>query len=434
MAPKTDMLKLSPPQFVFASNVVCAALGLAQGLIVARYLGPSAYGVMAILATLGGVAANFWDVRLIDLAIRQHYALAKETESPQSAQTASMQLALVLNAGLALLMGISSVLLAILFSPFFTTSQLAPWWIAAQGIGIGGSFLVGTFQSMQRLADDFYSFGLVRVLTQFIALPVTVLFMVAQPDLSGYYGALVATIILNLAVSTFFLAHLWQKHFGMSLAASGMLSALPLYRGQMRFIFSANILSYSKMLTRSGDVLVFGFFASDAATGIYRLARTLADGLGIVNTSLSQYYYPTFMRLLHEGREAEISALIHRFVGYALAALVVILPAAFGTLHLLNGWILQDAYEGLPLACIILMTGFFWTAGIHNWLWPFLVERNQTHRMALWAMTGGLLQLGLIALLPPVPAWAALGTPLYYLVCYMPLLLWWKRECRPISS
>ena len=48
---------LTPPRFLVAANMVCAALALVQGLVVARMLGASGYGVMAIFITLGGVAA-----------------------------------------------------------------------------------------------------------------------------------------------------------------------------------------------------------------------------------------------------------------------------------------------------------------------------------------------------------------------------------------
>ena len=55
------------------ANLVCAAVGVAQGLFVLRLLGPETFGAAAVVVALTAVATNLIDVRLIDLISNLYY-------------------------------------------------------------------------------------------------------------------------------------------------------------------------------------------------------------------------------------------------------------------------------------------------------------------------------------------------------------------------
>lgn len=418
---------LAPPRFLMLTYALGAALGLVQGILVARLLGSAGYGVVGILVTLAGLSSSFWDFRLIDLSTKLHYAKASAAE-----QTASMRMLLALNTSLALLMSITALGLILLCWHFFTETVPEPLWIFIQAATIGIGFIAGTAQSLQRLTDSFYSFALMRLFAQALSLIIMIAWLVHSPGISGYYDGLFTANLVTLALALGLLAWLWRRRFGHGLLGSGWRSAWPAYRAELRFMISANIFSYSKMLTRSGDILLFGYFASDSATGIYRLARSLADSLNIFVDAVVQFYNPRLMKLQAEGDSVGFKQISRDFLLYAAMATTIAVPGAWLGLELVNSLILHNNYPGLGLATALLSTNFIWIAGVHPWLWPALVHHSKAQLLARNAMAGALVQALIIAgmcyFIAPRPELAALGALGYYLVCYPHLLMWWRRQ------
>src|SRR5882672_7536146 len=66
--------------FLTGTNLVCAAIGAAQGLAVVRFLGPDAYGAAAVLVSLTAVGTNLIDVRIFDLVSNLYFN--QEASSP----------------------------------------------------------------------------------------------------------------------------------------------------------------------------------------------------------------------------------------------------------------------------------------------------------------------------------------------------------------
>jgi hypothetical protein len=55
------------------ANVVCGLIGVSQGLVVLRLLGPEPFGAAAVVVALATVAVNLVDVRLTDLISKLYY-------------------------------------------------------------------------------------------------------------------------------------------------------------------------------------------------------------------------------------------------------------------------------------------------------------------------------------------------------------------------
>ena len=420
--------QLTPPRLLILTYVIGAAIGLVQGLFVARQLGAAGYGIVGVLVTLGGLATNFWDLRLIDLATKLHYA----AQNDAARQSATMRMLLLLNAALGLLMALTTTALIWLCWHFFTETAPHTGWVIMQGATLGLAFFMGSAQSMQRLANSFYVFAFSRLAAQFMGLLCVAGTLVFEPSISGYYYGLLGSTLLGLVLALFVLDHVWRQAFGQPLMGPLTRDAWQSYRSELRFVLSANAYSYSKMLTRSGDLLIFSFFASDSMTGVYRLARSLADNLNVFVDAVVQYYNPKLMHLQAEGRQAEFTHIAKRFFKAAVAVTLLVAPAAWIGLELLNSWFLHGNYQGLGLTTALLSLNFVFIAGVHPWLWPALVHTNNTHRMAVHSSIGALTQAGLLAglcyFVAPYPAFAAFCAVIYYCICYIPLLLWWRRQ------
>ena len=425
--------KLSIPQGLMLANIASAVLGLIQGLFVAYTLGPGQYGIIGVLLTLGGVVANFWDVRLTDLATKLHY----QFKDDRAAQSASVRLTLLLNTGLAMLMALCTALAGFLLWQFFIDEKPAFFWLAAQGTLIGGSFLLGCLQYMKRLTGNYLAFGLIRLSAQIVLTATLIMSMYMYPTINGYYDGMLVAMAVNLTTTCLALVYFWKRSFKTSLLAGALRTAWPHYASEKKFIFSSNIFSYSKMLSRSGDILVFSYFASDHATGIYRLARSLTDNLSIFNDALVQYYQPKFLKLLASNENSEVRRYAKLFM---ITALFITPTASTGLallFHYINIYALSGQYSGIPLTTGLLILNYFWIAGIHTWLWPYMLHHKQAHRIAYISLAAGCVQISVIALccilLKPDPLYAAAGSTIYYLALYPILLYWWKGH-QPINK
>lgn len=428
MTPQKLRELVTPPRFLLFTYVCGAAIGFVQGLITARLLGPAGYGFVGIFVTMGSLAANLWDVRLTDLATKLHFRASGERPT----QTENLRLLLLLNSLLAFLMVISTALIGFLLWPWFTETKPEAHWLVIQGGVIGLMFLAGTAQAMQRLTDSFYTFALGKLGSQVAGTLIILAFLLHNPGIEAYYRGIFLSSVFGLVLAVVMLHGLWKKAFHHPLlAAANWLAAWPRYRAELPFVLSANIISYSKMLSRGGDILVFSLFSGDSATGVYRLARSLADNLNVFVDAVNQYYTPKFMEMLSHKKHQEFTTISRKFFMAAVAVTLLAVPSALVFLHLVNHHILLGRYEGLGLTTALLTANFIWIAGVSPWLWTAIIHHDAAHRMAATATTGALVQLATIALLSwliaPRPELAALGAIAYYLVCFPPLLLWWKR-------
>ncbi|MES2729050.1 MAG: oligosaccharide flippase family protein [Pseudomonadota bacterium] len=422
---------LTPPRFLIITNLTAAGIAFIQGLIVARVLGASGYGYVGILVTIGGMMANFWDMRIADLATKLHYRPHPNDKSRSASAMAALILSIVLSVILA-----ASVTVACWFLwDYFTETKPLVIWLMIQGVVTGLSFFIGMLYTLQRLTSRFYIFGTGRVVAQIFSLLIMVACLRNTPTIQGYYDGLLLGTVMTGAIAMLLLYHAWRTSFQQSLFAlslNGFKAALGTYWQERHFLASANIFSYSKMLSRSGDILLFGYFANDAATGVYRLARTLVDNLNVFTDALGQYYTPHFMQRMSEGGHTQMRLSARRFAVLGIGLTALMMPAAAIGLTVINTYFLHGAYTHLASTTALLICNFVWICGVHTWLWPSLLHHNRMHLLAKTSILAALSQLALLALfciyLGTDPRLAAIASIIYFVLLYVPLLLWWFKE------
>lgn len=424
--------KLTAPRFLILINMAVAVIALAQGLYVARMLGASGYGYIGILVTISGIIANLWDMRINDLAVRLHFKTTEEN----SAKTANAIVAILINLVLSLILTGTSILACLMFWSYFTELPPQPSWLILQGIISGCSLMIGTIYTLQRLTENYFTFGIWKLLAQLCGLGLTILCLNYSPDISGYYLGLLSASLISMTIASAILLKEWNKKFGLSMPKHDLAEAFKSYYRESGFIFSANFFSYSKMLSRSGDILLFGLFASDTATGVYRLARTLTDNLNIFTDALSQYYTPTYMKRMSENNHNSMGLSAKRFFHLGLLLTVIGVPVSYVSLHFINIYVLNNSYPDLDMTTAIMASNFFWFCGVHIWLWPSLLHHNKMKLAAIISTLSALMQMLLIYIFchyfAPSAWLAAIASTAFYISFYVPLLYWWRKYARTL--
>jgi O-antigen/teichoic acid export membrane protein len=427
MSSAPDQLKASAA-FLTAVNLACAAIGAAQGLAVVRLLGPEGYGAAAVLVSLTAVATNLIDVRLTDLVSNLYYSPAASDDTRGAAYRAS---ALRLGVGLyavsaPLIMLASAALMLIGARHLSTTTFLTQWfWLAAaaQGISYFGSFFV----FIQRFATSARRMAALQVASALMNASAMVACVMVHRTIGGYVTGLLLSSIAIAGINTVLTIRTIGRA-GIPLLRRPPQSDVVIDRKVVfQFIAAGNVLGYVKLLHRSADVLLVAFFCSDRDTGIYKLARSMTDGLYAISEAVGRIYQPRLLTLLRDGAHSEYRRLARSMTAtaagitvVALAGVLIVVPRMASIL----GW--RDM-PGLTLATAVLTLPFFFVAGPQAWIWPAFVSLGRLGRCTLWgvvAVVMGQYTIGPLLVYSTGsanPAWFSVGYLSFYILSLLPL-------------
>jgi O-antigen/teichoic acid export membrane protein len=437
----------SSTTLLIGANVVSAAVGALQGVLVLRILGTELFGAAAVLIALTSIAANFVDVRLHDLISKLYYderAACPETGLAYRARALRLVLGLYA-AGACIIAAAGSALLWLL-ADRLTDVELSMSSLvlaaAAQGITYLGSFFifVQRFElSPRRMA-----------VAQLASAAVNAIAMVGlvswRPTLGGYATGL-ALSAAGVAVLNGWQAVAMLRRCGVALAGRVHSAAPALdYRAMLRFIAAGNFLGYVKLLHRAADVAVVAVFCGDADTAIYKLARSMTDALQAISEAIGRIYQPRLLVLLQRNEHVEYRAIARWLVAAAGAVTAVAIAAELIVLPTAAPWLGVGNPHVFTVAVAILTVAFFLGAGVQSWISPLFIFSARLGRYAGWALLGVAAQHtigpGLVYLTGrPSPTWFAVGYVSFYVVSLLPLLhelrqdraIGWRAEEAPAS-
>jgi O-antigen/teichoic acid export membrane protein len=417
----------SPARYLTLVNVLATGIGFAQGLITARQLGVAAYGVAAVIGSTNAAVLNFLDVRLTDLAAKLYYISFDNPEEQRAHRASVIQVALAGNALVSFGLAALGLIVSLVIVRRLTDASVNITWLVAQSLIAALNNWGSTFDNLIRLSARFYLLGTWRLATR---IGQTIIFLVVflpGSNLDAYYGALLAVAAAGLLSVIGLALWIWLRLQKLPVLRPALSRAWPDYWRERRFIFYGNLLGYVKMLHRSADVILVGYFADDRVTGLYKLARSLSDTLLIVFDAVNQVYYPHLMELLGRKAAPEYRRLARRlFVGSAAFTLAAVIGEALLLKPLLR-IALTNQYAGAEGAIVILTVPFLFVTGIYTWLWPLFVRSGQLRYYTLLSVLAAAAQyavsIGLFILFPTSPAAPAAGYLAHYLVLY-PLLYW----------
>lgn len=429
-SPRRPQVRVSPRGLVLV-NVGCALAGLAQGLYVARAVGAAGLAVIGVLAGALAVVANFLDLRPADLATRFFY----EQREP-GARAGALQVCFLLNAAVGIGVLVLGACVALVAGHFVLGATPSPALAIAQAVVTSAALVSGTPTALLRLTDRLGVVAAWRLGAQLLTGVCVVVAVAATGTVSGYYIGATTAALLQLPAVGVVSVVVWRQA-GVTLMSRGQLRiAWARYAGQLRFLVHGNVLGYAKMLHRGADVLLLAAVTSDVSTGVYRLARQLSDGLYIVFDAISQVYGPRLLSLLADDNRARFRVEARRLLVGAAVLTAALEVTVLLTMPFVQDTVLAGQYDGVvaPLALLVLPFGI--VTGIHLWLWAVLVHLGRLEVLVAPAIVGALAQTaflaGVVPLLTPAPAWAALAYVFYYLIAYAAALAWLARHHRDV--
>jgi O-antigen/teichoic acid export membrane protein len=380
---------------VLGANGVALVLGSIQAIVVARVLGPTDLGIVAIVMVVGSVVFQILDFRTSETIVRYVIAFAHGNDHVKA--RAVVRLGFVVNAvtgvGAALislliarpaaehlLNGAGDAYLFVIFAPFLVFSSLQ-------------TVCASTLRTFDRFALV-SAYSITGTVMRFVFI-LLLLFAVGGPAgvLAGQSIAMTTVAVIGFVL----VARVIRQDFG---PPSGERYPLKrLLRELWSFMLSTNISGFFSLITKESDTLLLGFLATAHDVGLYDLAKSIGQVIMMFGDAVSSAIYPQVVRIAHADRTRLWPFL--RRVTWSLSAIVVpgvavALIFAPLLLRLAGG----EAFEPAANALRVMAVGFG-IATVLVWSRPAILALGRPHVATVVNGVLAAIQIGLTLLLVP---------------------------------
>lgn len=335
-----------------ASLVILALGGMVSNLFIVRYQGTEALGVF------NQVYAIYIVVSQLGVGGLQFSVLKYISHNPQDRPQCSD----ILSSALILVTGFSVIFCLV----GYFLADLAGAALKSPGVGLGLKFVAPglVFFTLNKVmataingVSHMKAYAVFRSL-RYLFIPTLVLVIIWM-DLAAPYLALALTfteIMLFLGMA----AYINVKMFPFSISAKTCYWFSQHISFGLRGVFSGVLIELNTRI----DVLMLGYFSTDAVVGIYSFASTMAEGFGQLPLALRWNIDPIMGRHFAERREDKISAMAVKVKRYFYPLMAVItLGAVVCYPILLQLWAPGDDIAMSAVVFAIIMLGVLINAG-----------------------------------------------------------------------
>jgi lipopolysaccharide exporter len=325
---------------VTGGSVGRLGLGLIASIIIARALGPEAFGMYAVLAAVAAFAGAGVDLGLTNAAVRRVSAAWPEHLADVSQiWGAFFWLRVIVAAGI---VGIGLALAGPLSSAIFGTPDYANYLRLAL-LGVAATALSGTVTSMLQATSRFGRLSLVLLVNSGLTVVLAIgLALTSQLTITTALLVLgIGTSLVSLALAYWLLPGRWR------LAPPGREAFSRHARDLSRYGAWLWVGSLLTILALYLDVLIVNHWMAPAIVGIYALAVNLTVKVEVVNQSLYTVLLPAASSLKSQ---ADVRSYIRRglvrsgAIGMALLPILLLAGPLIGLFY-------GDAYR--PAAGIV---------------------------------------------------------------------------------
>jgi O-antigen/teichoic acid export membrane protein len=395
---------------LLSANVVGAVLGLIAAVLTARALGPQNYGILALVMvyelTIGKlVTFNAWEA-----------VIKFGSEALHADDRAGLRQLVKFGFALDIASAIVGTVLAMaLAGPVI---GLLGWDASVRPLLVLYSVLIlfslsGTPIGVLRLFDRFDLLGYTAILSSVVRLAGVFWCLVTRQALLGFVAVYLVTGIIGQLYQIF--ASLWvlKKQNITGIVAQPWRGIRGRFPGIADYVWTTNVNSTIRMLSREGDELVVAGLTTPAALGLFKVAKQFSHILPRLLDPLYHSIYPEFTRFAAAGKKCAFLSLLRR------ATLFVSVLALGGWfLFLLSGRWFVTSTVGTDysqtyvvaavymLALIILIGGFA--------LAPAMLSLGHPRRSLGAVCTATAVYF--IALVPLVSCWGISGAAIAYVI------------------
>ncbi|WP_338240836.1 lipopolysaccharide biosynthesis protein [Aurantiacibacter hainanensis] len=331
------------------SFAVAAVMALST-VVAARALGPEAYGVLALVLTIGRICERFIRFESWQPIIR--FGTQTDIEENPEAMGRLFLLGLLLDIGCALLAAAVMLIGGFFILPYIGLEQSDFYLLAifAPAIALNIS---GVPTAALRLAGQFKLLAYFQLFSAVLRLIMAGIAWAMDAPLPIFLAIWTLAQIINTVVFGLLAARAF-KNLGIAnplrAEVKGLLARFP---GFMGFAWSTNASSALRTLTHELDTLLVGAFAGPVAAGSYHIAKRFAKVAQQVAAHVQAVIYPDMSRMWARNRQSEVRSIKAKIQlglgGVGLAATLGVVAVGKPGIEFLFG-------EGFDLVYPLLVT------------------------------------------------------------------------------
>jgi O-antigen/teichoic acid export membrane protein len=388
---------------LWSAQVVGATSAIIQGIIVARLLGPSRYGLAAVVIAVPSLVFVFLDARASDAAVRflGEFHGRREVEKARAFWAVGMGLDLSAATATLAVVALIAIWAAHHLVHSAATTGLLVIYAGAMMIRAPASTSEACLVTLTR----YRALSLTQASISLAKALISVAFVVASRTVAALvWGTAAGLVVEGLAMvglATVVAGRVWGPWWR---ARIGRLRDRA--REIAGFVVWADVSSLLGVAAKQADVVFVGALAGAAAAGFYRLASNFGQLSGFVIAPLQSVLYQRFSRLRATGSARAAGDAVRRAVLHvalpvgALGILVVpfapwVIRATAGARYAPAGGVAQ----------IMVLIGATWAFLL--WVRPLAFSLDE---VKLWAATASAIALfSLAGFAIAVPVYGALG-------------------------
>jgi O-antigen/teichoic acid export membrane protein len=400
--------------YLFSATSVSAFMGMLQGILAARLLGPAMFGVLGAVTNFATTLNKLASFRINEMVVR-YVGQYQEHGDPQRAATA-FKVAILLEISGSLLAFALILGLAPLGARFFAHDESLAFWFRIYGLVVLSNLIYESSTGLLQIFDRFRFIAIVQAAQSMVTLTLIAVVYVVKGGLIPLILAYLIGKTVGALAYTLAALHQARRSWGKDWWRTSFEPLAGELRSLLVFAFSTNLSGTVSLIAKDSEVLWVSAFLGTTEAGYYKLALSLANILQLPISPLPKATYPELSRETARRNWGNVRYVL--LEGSRLAALYTI-PAALG-LILFGSWLIAWVYkpEYLPAypATVILLLGYVFV-NIFYWNRVALLALSHPVYPTVVNIAGMVLKVGAIFLWLPQGGYLAFAWLLsgYYL-------------------
>jgi O-antigen/teichoic acid export membrane protein len=343
--------------YLFSATGISAVLSMLQGILVARMLGVTAFGVLGTIIMFTTVVNKFASFRMNELVVKY---VGQYTESDEPEHAAAVYKVASLVEILASVFAFILVrLLASLAAIYLVKDPATANWFLVYSWIILANLITESSTGLLQIYNRFRFMAVLNVVQSLTTFSIILVVYITQGDVTGVLVAyLIGKVIGGVGLSSRALVEATRRwDWGWWRTPISLLRAK--FRELTRFAVSTYISATLSLVTKDSELLWVSFLRGPTESGYYKLALALANLAQMPVAPMPQATYPELSREVARKHWSNVRYVLRQ--GSILAGSYTLLVSL--VLVFLGPPIIRYVYapEYLPAypALLILLAGYF---------------------------------------------------------------------------
>jgi O-antigen/teichoic acid export membrane protein len=342
--------------YLFSGTGISAALGMLQGILVARLLGVEGYGIVGVITLFTGIVNNLISFRMGEVVIKY---VGEYVEAGNEKQAAALfKLAALVEMGASVVAFALLVLLAPLAAQYLAKDASLTSLFVLYSLVVLANLIAESSTGLLQIFDRFRPIAILGLVGNIVTLALVALVYWLRGGLAGILLAyLIGKAVSALGLSLVALlesSHRWGRGWW----RASFQPLKPRFRQLTQFAVSTNISASISLITKDSELLWVSLFRGPVETGYYRLALTLSNLVQMPISPLPQATYPELSRQAARGEWQQMRSLLRQGSqlagGYTLVATIFLIILG----KPLIAWLYTPQFLPAYPALLILLLGY----------------------------------------------------------------------------